>query len=104
MPEADGGRIDATWPNRPIYGTREGPCPPCRSLFECIRDTAGGFSTDRPGLRQVRRLLNEPRVDVVLAHPPDRFSRCQDQFHQLLAELEQAGASREFVVDGTPPA
>ena len=73
-------------------------------VVECIRDSACGFSTDRPGLQRLGQLLNELRVDVVVAHSPDRFSRCQDQFHQLLADLEQAGASLEFVDDGTPRA
>ena len=60
---------------------------------------ACGSTTDRPGVQRLRQLLNERMVDVVLAYSPDRVSRCHDHLQQLLAELEQAGASLEFVVD-----
>ena len=68
-------------------------------VVECIRDTTCGSSTDTPGLRRLRELLNEQKVDVVVAQSPDRIARCQDEFQQLLIELEQAGASLEFAAD-----
>ena len=71
-------------------------------IVECIHDTAGGSSTDDPGLQRLGQLLAERRVDVVVAHSPDNFAQCQDQLQQLLAQLEQAGASLEFVIDGKP--
>ncbi len=45
------------------------------------------------------QLLRDHTVDVVLAYSPDRFSTSQGHLQQLLAELDEAGASLEFVVD-----
>ena len=73
-------------------------------VVECIRDTAHQSSADSHGLRRLRQLLNERRVDIVVAHSPDRIDSCQGRLQPLLIELEEAGASLEFVVDGTPRA
>lgn len=73
-------------------------------VVECIRDTSCRYSTDIPGLQRLRQLLDERRVDVVVAYSPDRIARCQEHLQQLLVELEEAGASLEFVVDRTPRA
>ena len=68
-------------------------------VVECIRETTCGSSADSPGLQRLRQLLDERRVDVVVAHSLDRIAGCQDHLQQLLAELEQAGVSLEFAAD-----
>ena len=73
-------------------------------VIECIRETTCRSSADIPGLQRLRQLLNERRVDVVVAHSPDRITRSQGHLQQLLAQLEEAGASLEFVVEGTAKA
>ena len=38
------------------------------TLKECLRDTASGFTLDRPGIEKVRQLLRKGGVDVTLWH------------------------------------
>lgn len=45
------------------------------TVLELVRDTASGFSLERPGMARVRRLLAEGAVDVVVAYAVDRLSR-----------------------------
>lgn len=71
-------------------------------ICECIRDTDCGTSSDSPGLQRLGQLLAEHLVDVVVAHSPETFAECQDHAEQLLAQIEQAGASLEFVADEEP--
>ena len=66
---------------------------------ECIRDTASGFSLDRPGIQRVRQLLHQGKVDVVVAYSVDRLSRNQNHIGVLLDEVERAGARLEFVTE-----
>lgn len=73
-------------------------------IVECIRETGRGSSTDLPGLQRLGQLLGQRRVDVVVANSPDWFAQCQDHLQKLLAQLEEAGASLEFVADGKPQA
>jgi site-specific DNA recombinase len=68
-------------------------------IVECIRDTASGFTLDRPGVAQVRKLLRQGAVDVVIAYAVDRLSRNQNQIGVLFDEVEQAGARLEFVTE-----
>src|SRR5215216_334586 len=68
-------------------------------IVECIRDTASGFTLDRPGVAQVRKLLRQGAVDVVIAYAVDRLSRNQNQIGVVFDEVEQAGARLEFVTE-----
>ena len=64
-----------------------------------MRDTASGFTLDRPGLAHVRQLARDGRVDVVLAFALDRLSRKQTHVAILVEEVEQAGVRLEFVTE-----
>ena len=68
-------------------------------VVECIRDTASGFTLDRPGIPRLRQLLREGAGDVVLAYAVDRLSRNQNQIGVLFDEVQQAGARLEFVTE-----
>ena len=52
-------------------------------LLECIRDTASGFSLDRPGIERVRQLLRQGAVDAVVTYAVDRLSRNQNHIGVL---------------------
>jgi site-specific DNA recombinase len=64
-----------------------------------IRDTASGFTLDRPGIARLRQLLRQGAVDVVIAYAVDRLSRNQNHIGVLFDEIEQAGARLEFVTE-----
>jgi len=68
-------------------------------LTECIRDTASGFTLDRPGIEKVRQLLKKGGVDVAVIYAVDRLSRNQNHIGVLFDEVEQAGARLEFVTE-----
>jgi site-specific DNA recombinase len=68
-------------------------------VVETIRDTASGFSLDRPGIERVRRALRDGGADVLLAYAVDRLSRNQNQIGVLFDEVQQAGARLEFVTE-----
>ncbi len=68
-------------------------------VIEHIRDTASGFTLDRPGMEQIRHLLRQGAVDVVLSYAVDRLSRNQNHIGVLLDAAEQAGARLEFVTE-----
>ena len=68
-------------------------------LLESIKDTASGFSLDRPGIERVRMLLRQGTVDVVVAYAVDRLSRNQNHIGVLFDEVEQAGAQLQFVTE-----
>ena len=61
------------------------------TLLESIRDTASGYSLDRPGIERVRQLLRQGLVDVVVAYAVDRLSRNQNHIGVLFDEVQQAG-------------
>ena len=44
-------------------------------VVERIRDTASGFTLDRPGMEQIRQLLRQGVVDVVVCYAVDRLSK-----------------------------
>ena len=69
------------------------------SVTEVVRDTASGFTLERPGIEHVRRRLRAGAVDVVLAYAVDRLSRNQNHIGVLFDEVEQAGARLEFVTE-----
>lgn len=64
-----------------------------------IRDTASGYTLDRPGMNQVRQLLRQGAVDVLLAHAVDRLSRNQNHIGVLFDEVQQAGVRLECVTE-----
>ena len=69
------------------------------TVAECVRDTASGFTVDRPGIERVRQLLSQGLVDVVLAYAVDRLSRNQIHIAVLLDDIEKVGATLEFVTE-----
>src|SRR6185369_10051682 len=69
------------------------------SIIECIRDTASGFTLDRPGITRARQLLWQDAVDVVLTYAVDRLARNQNHIGVLFDEAQQAGARLEFVTE-----
>ena len=71
-------------------------------ICECIRDTDCGTGAPTPGMQRLGQVLAEHLVDVVVAHSPETFAECQEHAEQLLAQIEQAGASLEFVDDEEP--
>jgi site-specific DNA recombinase len=68
-------------------------------VVECIRDTASGFTLDRPSIPRLRQLLRDGAGDVLLAYAVDRLSRNQNQIGVLFDEIQQAGARLEFVTE-----
>ena len=68
-------------------------------LTESIRDTASGYSLDRPGIERLRQLLRQGAVDVVVAYAVDRLSRNQNHIGVLFDEVDRAGARLEIVTE-----
>src|SRR3954464_5795402 len=68
-------------------------------VVEAIRDTASGFSLDRPGIERVRRALRDGGADVVVAYAIDRLARNQQKLAVLVDEVEEAGARLDFVTE-----
>ena len=64
-----------------------------------VRDTASGYTLDRPGMDRVRHLLRRGEVNVVLAHAVDRLARNQNHIGVLVSEVEQADARLECVTE-----
>ena len=62
-------------------------------IVEAVRDTASGFTLERPGIEQVRQSLRQGTVDVVVAYAVDRLSRNQNHIGVLSDEVERAGAT-----------
>jgi site-specific DNA recombinase len=62
------------------------------TVVECIRDTASGFTLDRPGITRARHLLRQDAVDVVVSYAVDRLSRNQNHIGVLFDEAAQARA------------
>jgi len=69
------------------------------TLLESIRDTASGYSLDRPGIERLRFLLRQGSVDMIVAYAVDRLSRNQNHIGVLFDEVEQAGAKLQFVTE-----
>ena len=68
-------------------------------VLDRVRDTASGYSLERPGMERVRQLLRQGTADVVVAYAVDRLSRNQNQIGVLFDDVEQAGARLEFVTE-----
>jgi site-specific DNA recombinase len=69
-------------------------------------DGFSGATTDRPALQRLLEDVAERRVDAVVVHRFDRFSRCQRDFLNLLDVLERRGVAFVSVTQnldtGTP--
>ncbi len=57
------------------------------ALVECVRDTASGYTLDRPGISRVRQLLKQGAIDVVVAYAVDRLSRNQNHIGVLIYDV-----------------
>jgi site-specific DNA recombinase len=68
-------------------------------VVERIRDTASGYSLDLPGMEQIRQLLRQGVVDVVVCYAVDRLSRNQNHIGVLFDAAEQADVRLEFVTE-----
>src|SRR3954453_2407801 len=74
-------------------------------VVETIRDTASGYTLDRPGMDRIRRLIHDGAADVLLSFAVDRLARNQTKLAVLLDEAEEAGVILECVtekVEDTP--
>ena len=92
--ERDGTSLDSRERASVEYAQENG----CH-VVECIRDTASGFTLERPGIERLRQLLRQGAADIVVAYAVDRLSRNQNHIGVLFDEVEQAGAKLEFVTE-----
>jgi len=69
------------------------------SVVDAIRDTASGYSLERPGIELVREMLRLGRTDLVLAYAVDRLSRNQNHIGVLFDEAQQADVRLDFVTE-----
>jgi site-specific DNA recombinase len=77
---------------------REGYTAPGTHVF--VDEGLSGTTMDRPGLRQVRALVNAKAIAAVIVYDPDRLSR--NLGHQLLLAEEFEGASVKLVIVSHP--
>ena len=68
-------------------------------VITVVRETASGYTLDRPGLTRVREMMRSRAVDAVLAHAVDRLSRDQTHIGLLLYEAQDSGVRLEFVTE-----
>jgi site-specific DNA recombinase len=69
------------------------------SVVGTVRDSASGFSLERPGIERVRQAFRAAECDVVLAYAVDRLSRHQNHIGVLFDEAEGWGVKFEFVTE-----
>lgn len=69
------------------------------AVIETIRDTASGYSLDRPGIVRIRQLMRDGRIDVVLAYAVDRLARNQTKLAVLLDEAQESDVALECVTE-----
>ena len=69
------------------------------AVVDRVRDTASGFTLERPGLARVRSEALAGDIDVVLAYALDRLSRKQTHVAILVEEMEQLGVAIDFVTE-----
>ena len=72
------------------------------TVIATVRDSASGFSLERPGIERVRKALRAGECDVVLAYAVDRLSRHQNHIGVLFDEAEGWGAKFDFVFHVEP--
>src|SRR5262249_52803474 len=68
-------------------------------VVERIRDTASGFTLDRPGMDRLRQMLRQSQVNVIVAYAVDRLSRNQNHIGVLFDEVQTAGPRLEIVTE-----
>src|SRR5689334_24360093 len=68
-------------------------------VVETIRDTASGYTLDRPGMERVRRLIRDGAADVLLSYAVDRLARNQTKLAVLLDEADETGVVLECVTE-----
>jgi site-specific DNA recombinase len=68
-------------------------------VVETLRDTASGYTLDRPGMERIRRLIRDSAADVLLSFAVDRLARNQTKLAVLLDEAEEAGIALECVTE-----
>src|SRR5207249_3526626 len=64
-------------------------------VITVVREAASGYTLDRSGLSEVRRLIRERQVDAFVCYAVDRWSRQQNHLGILFDELETAGVRLE---------
>jgi len=69
------------------------------TVFYRIRDAASGFVLERPGLEQLRQLVREHQMDIVLSYAVDRLSRNQNHIGVLFDEISSTGLRLEFATE-----
>lgn len=69
------------------------------TVVETIRDTASGYTLDRPGMATVRRLIRERQIDVVVTFAIDRLARHQMKLAVLVDEMQSRGVLLECVTE-----
>ncbi len=84
--------------------TQERACVAHAELQGCevvriARDTASGATLDRPGMRELRQLVRQRAVDVVVAYAMDRLARDQLKLAVLVDEVLDAGVRLEIVTE-----
>lgn len=68
-------------------------------VLATFRDTASGYTLERPGLDQVRRLVHDGLVEAVVAYAVDRLSRNQNQIGVVFDEAQKSNVRLEFVTE-----
>ena len=92
--ERDGTSLDTQERACLEYAESKGWC-----VVECIRDTASGYTLERPGIGRVRQLLRSRDAEMIVAYAVDRISRNQNHIGVLFDDVEQAGARLEFITE-----
>ncbi len=92
--ERDGTSLDTQERACREYAADEG-----WTVVEMVRDTASGFSLERPGLDRVREYARTGKVDVVLAFALDRLSRKQTHVAILAEEMDDRAVRLNFVTE-----
>src|SRR5690348_11988591 len=59
-------------------------------VVNCTRESASGYSLGRSGLTELRQLVRDGKVDVLLCHDVDRLSRQQNHMGVLFDEVQTA--------------
>jgi site-specific DNA recombinase len=86
-------------------GTQEEQCRQYASsrgyaVVSVFRDVfSGGVYRERPALTQLRALVRDRGVDIVIAYAVDRLSRNQAHLYILAEEIDDHGARLEFVTE-----
>lgn len=59
-------------------------------VVRSIRDTESGATLERAGMAELRRMIREGEVDIIVAYAVDHLSRSQNHIGVLFDEFEQA--------------